>query len=50
VKVLRLQDLTEKAPDQIEGVSINLTQTEEAVKSWTGLLERAALRLVKMMD
>jgi hypothetical protein len=33
---------------QIEDVSINLCDTEEAVEPWVGLLELAALRLTGM--
>jgi hypothetical protein len=39
-----------EVPGQIEGVSINLSETEEVFETWVGLLERAVLELVKTND
>jgi hypothetical protein len=38
-KILRLQELIWEVLGQIECVSINLSETEEAVVPWVGLLE-----------
>jgi hypothetical protein len=35
---------------QIEGVSINLSEAEEVVKLWTGLLEWVVLELAETKD
>jgi hypothetical protein len=43
VKVLRPQELTGELPGQVEGVSINLSESEEAIGAgsvWTGGDER----------
>jgi hypothetical protein len=50
VKALKLHELIEEVLGEIEGVSTNLSETEEVAEPWVGLLERAALRLAEMKD
>jgi hypothetical protein len=48
--VLMLNESIEEVLGQLEGVNIHLSETQEAVGPWVGLLERTALELVETMD
>jgi hypothetical protein len=50
VKILRLKESMGEVLRQVEGADINLSESEESVEPWVGLLERVALVLAETMD
>jgi hypothetical protein len=50
MKVLKPQELMKGVLNEIEGVNINLSETEAAVERWVGLLELAASALAETMN